>query len=244
MSKSQKYITINDKKIPLIVRNYKKIDKIKIYFNNGMLNISKPRWYSMNRILKSYSDDIYSMYIEIYSLNSNKIKHFATGEKILYKGKEYNIIRENSNINKTCIIFDEENRLLKVLIPNFIKDEEEIREIIIKNIKREFKQSTTIIISQKLEFWSKKMNLEYISFKVNDTSSKYGSCMPKSKRLFFSLRLVMLPDDIIDLIVVHELAHLVYPNHKEDFYNLLKLYINDYDKKDKWLKENSNLIVI
>ena len=38
---------------------------------------------------------------------------------------------------------------------------------------------------------------------------------------------------IIDLIVVHELSHIIHPNHSKEFYDLIKEYICDYDKKDK-----------
>lgn len=244
MSNLRKYIKIRESKIPVIVRNYKKTSKIKLFFNADVLNIIKPKWYSINKIIKDYGDELYNKYVEITSIENNNIIHFITGEKVLYKGKFLKIIREENNLNKIRVVLDEQNTTLTIMLPKGFTDESEIRKNVIECVKNLFKNKTTLIIEEKIKFWSQKMNLEYESFKVNDTLSKYGSCMPKSKRLFFSLRLVMLPDDIIDLIVVHELAHLVYPNHSKDFYNLLRKYISDYGKKDKWLKENSNLIMI
>ena len=147
-------------------------------------------------------------------------------------------------MKKIHVSLDEENKILNVTVPKDLSGENEIRENIVKCIKRIFRNNTSVVIGEKLKYWCNKMNLEYTTFKVNDTTSKYGSCMPKSKKLFFSLRLIMLPDEIIDLIVVHELAHLVHTNHSNDFYNYIKKYIPDYDIKDKWLKKNSSLIVI
>jgi len=244
MSNSRKYVKIKDKEIPVIIRNYKSYNKIKMFFKQDVLNISKPRWYSINKIIKEYGDELYNKYIEITAIENGNIKYFKTGEQILYKGELYKIVRNEGNLLRVDIQIDEINKILNITIPMQITDENEIRENIVKCIKKLFKNNTTVEIKYKLEFWCKKMNLEYSSFKINDTTSKYGSCMPKSKRLFFSLRLVMLPDEIIDLIVVHELAHLVHPNHSKEFYNLIKEYITDYEKKDKWLKENSNLVNI
>ena len=73
---------------------------------------------------------------------------------------------------------------------------------------------------------------------------KYGSCIPKTKALHFSSRLVMLKEEAIDAIIVHELCHIVHPNHSKDFYNLVESYIPNYKEIDKYLKENSKLITI
>lgn len=54
----------------------------------------------------------------------------------------------------------------------------------------------------------------------------------------------MLPEDKVDAIIVHELCHIIHKNHSKEFYNLVKKYIPNYDEIDKWLKNNSNLIMI
>lgn len=244
MSNSRYYIKIKDKKIPVIIRNYKNSNNIKMYFKEDILNISKPKWYSINKIIKDYGEKLYDNYIKIISVESTQIKHWITGEKILYKGEEYIITRKCEDINKIKSLLDESSKEFNIIVPTKLKDEDIVRKNIVKCVKNIFKINTSIVIEEKLKYWSKKMNLEYLSFKVNDTSSKYGSCMPKSKKLFFSLKLVMLPDEIIDLIVVHELAHLVHANHSQNFYYLVEKYIPDYKLKNKWLKENSKLLVI
>ena len=244
MSNSKCCIKIKDKNIPVIIRNYKNTKNIKIFFRDDILNISKPKWYSINKIIREYGESIYKKYIEIIAIENNNVRHWLTGEKILYIGKEFKIIRNTINSNKISIHLDEESQILNISLPALLKDENDIRENVTRAVKKLFKNNTSIILQEKLKFWSEKMSVSYTSYKVNDTSSKYGSCMPKTKRLFFSLRLVMLPEDILDLIVVHELSHIIHPNHSKDFYDLVKKYICDYDKKDKWLKDNCNLIRI
>ena len=53
----------------------------------------------------------------------------------------------------------------------------------------------------------------------------------------------MLNENIIDAIIVHELCHIVHANHGKEFYNLVRNYIPDYDEKNKWLKQNGNIIL-
>ena len=74
--------------------------------------------------------------------------------------------------------------------------------------------------------------------------ANYGSCIPSKKILHFSNRLIMLPEDKVDAIIVHELCHIIHSNHNKEFYELVKKYIPNYDEIDKWLKENSKMIMI
>ena len=244
MSGSRYYIKIKDINIPIIIRNYKNTRNIKIFFREDILNISKPSWYSINKIINQYGEELYKKYQEIISLENNNIRHWITGEKILYLGKNYTVIRKECNTKKICVSIDDLNEVFNICIPDNLNDEMCIKENVDKSVKKIFKNNTNVVLQEKLKLWSKKMNIEYSCYKVNDTSSKYGSCMPKTKRLFFSLRLIMLPDEIIDLIVVHELSHIIHPNHSKEFYDLIKKYICDYDRKDKWLKENCKLIML
>ena len=53
------------------------------------------------------------------------------------------------------------------------------------------------------------------------TKSRWGSCNPRSKKINLSLYLLLLPDWCIEHVVVHELAHLLVPNHSERFYAVM-----------------------
>lgn len=53
----------------------------------------------------------------------------------------------------------------------------------------------------------------------------------------------MLPEYVIDAIIVHELCHLKYKNHSKEFYELVSKYIPNYKDIDKWLKINGKIIL-
>ena len=171
------------------------------------------------------------------------MKHWYTGEKILYKGEEYTIIIENNKNKRISIEIKEAEKQIKITIPEEISEEEKKMNID-KTIKKLFKINTNAEIENRLPYWSKKMNIQYKSYKVGDATSKFGSCIPSKKIMHFSNRLIMLPERMVDAIIVHELSHIIYPNHSKEFYNLIKKYINDYDEIDKWLKINSYQILI
>ena len=47
----------------------------------------------------------------------------------------------------------------------------------------------------------------------------------------------MLPPEIIDYVIVHELSHIKYLNHQKEFYDYLKVFLPNYKYLEKRLKE-------
>ncbi|MFR5059177.1 M48 family metallopeptidase [Faecalimonas umbilicata] len=56
--------------------------------------------------------------------------------------------------------------------------------------------------------------------------------------LNYNWRLIFAPEEIVDYIVVHELAHRLEMNHSKAFYNIVESVLPDYRKAQKWLREN------
>jgi predicted metal-dependent hydrolase len=53
----------------------------------------------------------------------------------------------------------------------------------------------------------------------------------------------MAPPDIVDYVMVHELAHAEHPNHGARFWRLVEQHVPDYEEKDEWLKKNGTRLL-
>lgn len=89
----------------------------------------------------------------------------------------------------------------------------------------------------------KTLNEKHFSFHYNKIFLKYnesnwGSCSSK-KNLNFSTRLFFAPEEVIDYVCIHELAHLQEANHSPAFWSLVEKAIPDYKEKRRWLREHS-----
>jgi len=127
-------------------------------------------------------------------------------------------------------------------VPYWYK-EEEIKTAVDKCIKNLFKKNTELLLKERLPYWNKVTGIEYNSVNVRDAKSRYGSCVSKTKDLRFSGRLIMLPIDKVDGIIVHELCHILYSNHSKNFYEKVTQYIANYREIDKWLNKNNRMII-
>ena len=238
-------IKIKDIEIPITIKSYKNAKTIKIYFKGNNLTITKPKRFSnkkLTEILKENEDDIYSKYIKICESKMTTIKQWQTGEFIYYKGEKFIINRQYTDKQKIIINIDEKQKEIIIIVPKEI-NQEEIKTNVDKAIKKIFKVNTEHIISKRLPYWSKITELEYNQVKIRDAITRYGSCMPSKKNIYFSSRLIMLPEYVIDAIIVHELCHLKYKNHSKEFYELVSKYIPNYKEIDKWLKKNGKIIL-
>lgn len=55
-------------------------------------------------------------------------------------------------------------------------------------------------------------------------NQRWGSCTPTDATIRLSENLRSFPDYVIDYVIVHELAHLIIPDHSPAFWNLLARY--------------------
>ena len=245
MSISTEYLKIKDIEIPISIKSYKNSKSIKIYFKGNQLTVTKPTRLSMKKLmetLKENEEDIYKKYKKISSSEISTIKQWRTGEEIYYKGDNFLINRKYTDKLRISINIEENERQLIIFVPQNA-DEQAIKINVDKAIKQIFKRNTGMLIANRLPYWSKITGFEYSQVKIRDATTRYGSCMPSKKSLYFSSRLIMLPEYVVDAIIVHELCHMRYKNHNREFYDLVSRYITNYKDIDKWLKMNGKNIM-
>lgn len=72
---------------------------------------------------------------------------------------------------------------------------------------------------------------------IRDLGIRWGSC-GKSGSLNIHWATILLPPSIVEYVVVHELVHLVEPNHTPEYWIRLERVLPDYESRKKWLAEN------
>ena len=75
---------------------------------------------------------------------------------------------------------------------------------------------------------------------IRDTSGKWGSCQDSTNNLSFSFKLLFVPEDMLDSVIVHELAHTKIKGHSKEFWDLVYRVMPDYKEKRAWLNKSSD----
>ncbi len=232
-------LKIKEIEVPFCIKNYKTAKTMKILFKEDGIVVTKPFYVPKREVeafLQINEEKIYEKYKNMEEIKRQKEGRWQTGQTILYHGEEYRIDKSYHNKDIIRVRLEKESKIFRILLPEQIQKEEE-NAYIKQAVRKLFKENTEFMLQEKLPYWSKKTNISYNSVQVRDAKTKYGSCIPKTKALHFSSRLVMLKEEAVDAIIVHELCHIVHPNHSKDFYTLVEKYMPNYKEIDKYLKQ-------
>jgi len=91
------------------------------------------------------------------------------------------------------------------------------------------------LLKTKVEEWNKYYGFEYNRIVVRDNKTRWGSCS-SLRNLNFHYKLLFLPEELQDYVVVHELCHLQEMNHSNRFWNLVGSTLPDYKLQRRELK--------
>lgn len=97
------------------------------------------------------------------------------------------------------------------------------------------KEKARQILTARVLHFNSFYGFSYNKIYIRRGKSRWGSCSSK-KNLNFNYRLIFLPKDLLDYVVVHELCHLQEMNHKPAFWSLVSKTIPDYLKIRKEMK--------
>jgi predicted metal-dependent hydrolase len=75
-----------------------------------------------------------------------------------------------------------------------------------------------------LQKWQTKMDVEVTEYFLQRMKTKWGSCNYQAKHIRLNTELVKKPKDLLEYVIVHELAHLIEPTHSDRFITTLDTY--------------------
>lgn len=112
-----------------------------------------------------------------------------------------------------------------------------------KRLTAWLKAQAKAVFDQTVAVRARQMGVTVRSVCVSSARTRWGTCSAKDEiRLCF--RLLYCPMEILDYVVVHELAHICVKNHSAAFWAQVAAVLPDYRQKRKWLKERSALMQI
>lgn len=103
--------------------------------------------------------------------------------------------------------------------------------------RRRYREIARDIFTQKTAYYAQIMNVTYGRISIREQKTRWGSCSGDGN-LNFNWRLIFAPEEVLNYIVIHELAHRREMNHSPAFYKVVSEVMPDYKKQQKWLKEN------
>ena len=215
-----------------IIRTSRRSKSISLKIRNGELEVSCP-YNTSESFLKNLIErkkEWINKNIDRSRKNHKKIDQISKGF-ITYKGLVLKLIYEKSDFEGITV----EDNVLKILY----SDESKSKKLIIEWLKLQANN----FLRARLSFLSKRISIEFNSLTIKSYTARWGSCNIKGD-IFLNWKLIMLPENVIDYVLIHELAHIYFPNHSREFWELVKKKDPNYCKNKRWLRDNGSSFIL
>jgi predicted metal-dependent hydrolase len=215
--KEKRLLEIGQNSIPytFIVSRLARNIHLKVGMKNG-LEIVVPVRHNTTHLEKFIREKQNWILKNVGKISDIKNKHpqFADGSNITILGKR-KTIRIFTHLKKRHRVLETENEI-EIYCTGTILSAKKTLSDYLKNKAKEYITAQTMEISEV-------MGTRFNRITIRSQASRWGSCSTK-KNLNFNWRLIMSDKDILDYIIIHELAHTVHHNHSKLFHSLVERY--------------------
>ncbi|MCD8356619.1 MAG: M48 family metallopeptidase [Clostridia bacterium] len=206
----------------------KKIRSMNIYVKapDGEVRVSVPERTSdrmIRRFVASHID-----WIEVQRqkmLARHVVHHFVTGERYPVFGVPYTLVVQNAKTKRTCGVYKDGKQLMMTAMPQSTEEE---RKALLNKWQRTQLQDVAAVM---LHNWADKLGVEVKEWHIRRMRTKWGTCNYYAHRIWLSLALAEQPVECVEYVVVHELVHLLVPNHSTQFWALMSQYMPDWKER-------------
>lgn len=165
------------------------------------------------------------------AVESRRVHREQGGWRVLYRGREY-AVETKEEAGAACRVEVEEAKLIVVVPEGAGGNAGAVLEGWFRSMAR-------LLIHQRLRVVNERLKLSFKRVFIRGQKTRWGSCSSQGN-LNFNWRLVMAPLPVLEYVVVHELMHLVEPNHSKKFWSLVEDICPDYKAHRTWLRKNGH----
>ena len=158
---------------------------------------------------------------------SPKAREYVSGENVPYLGRNYRL--------KVIESLDEGVSLQQGYVQLFVKDRADTERK--KRLLEEwYRKRAQVHLIKATELYIPRLGVAPQTVTIRRMKRRWGSCNPATGHITLNLRLIEKPTACIEYVALHELAHLLHPNHDRAFYNFLDLHMPNWQERKKRLE--------
>lgn len=178
---------------------------------NGIVKVSAPR-----RVSRAHIDDFVARHKEWIARKIEGTQRYADGAIVKYFGESY-ILQINfgakNSVREAQNLFGE--KTLEIALTRL--DSANIRKLIFKW----YRQKSHNLLWQIVQRYKNAINREVRRISLREMTTKWGSCNYRNAKISLNIALFRKPQICIEYVLLHELVHLIHPNHGKGFYAML-----------------------
>ncbi len=116
-----------------------------------------------------------------------------------------------------------------------LADAQKDRRVITPQEREWGKKAAAMYIPERVAYFAARMGISYGRISIREQKTRWGSCS-SAGNLNFNWKLMLVPKEFLDYVIVHELAHRREMNHSPRFWAIVEQELPDYKERRKQLK--------
>lgn len=145
---------------------------------------------------------------------------YLTGDKVFFEGKEFSL-EVKPNLGKSKVEMKDDSLILYV---RGVSTKKKRKELMDSWYRKKLEQQIPRLIKK----YEQRMGVEVIEFRVKKMKTRWGTCNIKMKRIWLNLELAKKPTGCLEMVVVHEMVHLLERLHNKRFYNFMDEFMPEW----------------
>lgn len=163
-------------------------------------------------------------------------RQFESGEEFLFLGKKFVLNVIERDIRRSKVDFD--GNKWTVILPRTLCEDKRKLQIKTKLIQWYRKQAEELL-GGRIFHYSRVMGITPKKIAVRSQKRIWGNCDFRTQTIHLNWQIILSPLKVIDYVIVHEMCHLIVPDHSKRFWRKVEKFMPDFDESRKWLKTNS-----
>ena len=138
---------------------------------------------------------------------------FADGQAVYLWGGSYTLRLEEASRGRSAL-----RRGQEIVLSVHPEDDTSQRESLLNDFYRE---ALSERIAARLPLWEARTGLHPSAWQIKNMKTRWGTCNTATRKIWLNLQLAKQPPVCLDYVIAHELTHLRYPGHGQDFKTFL-----------------------
>ncbi|MGB0870086.1 MAG: M48 family metallopeptidase [Flavobacteriales bacterium] len=227
-----KHIFIEDISIEVTFKSMKSL-RLKFNKKNGEFKISAPKQMTLKQVNAFVSSKIDWIKGHHSSFKNNpEIKpfQFLEGESHMFLGEAFTLkFSDKPKDNRIC------TKTKQIFLTNTKENSTVNRQAQLEKI---YRNELKLILPDLFNKWERIIGVKSNKITIRKMKSRWGSCNVVSRNISINLELIKQPIENLEHVIVHELCHIIVPNHSKAFYALLTKFQPEWETIDQDIKRH------
>ena len=156
---------------------------------------------------------------------------FADGQTVYLWGGSYTLRLEEASRGRSAL-----QRGQEIVLSVHPEDDTSQRESLLNDFYRE---ALSERIAARLPLWEARTGLHPSAWQIKNMKTRWGTCNTATRKIWLNLQLAKQPPVCLDYVIAHELTHLRYPGHGQDFQAFLTRAMPNWPEVRKTLNNQT-----